>query len=231
MSSAAFRLDLSSPPRAGSFALPINRELPPTLRLTDYIRPDPELTDAPEIDHRSALARRTSPWTLKQKIARAAWMIVWTILFRPSFHNLYLFRRLLLRAFGAKVGPHVRVRPSAWIEIPWHVTLEEGAIIGDGAILYSLGPITIGRFTTISQYAHLCAGTHDHTSQSFDLIKAPITIGDNAWVATDAFVGPGTTIGDRSVVAARSVVTKDVASDQVVAGNPARFIKPRIITH
>jgi putative colanic acid biosynthesis acetyltransferase WcaF len=230
MSSAAFRLDLSQSPRAGSLALPVVRELPRTLKLSDYGQAEIDVTDSTEIDEQAALARRTSPWTLKQKIARAAWMIAWAVLFRPSFHNLYAWRRMVLKLFGAKIARHVRIRPSAWVEIPWHVTLGEGAIIGDGAILYSLGPITIGRFTTISQYAHLCAGTHDHTSQSFDLIKAPITVGDNAWIAAEAFVGPGVTVGARSVVAARAVVTRDVPADQVVAGNPARFVQRRVIS-
>src|SRR5205823_5297934 len=102
-----------------------------------------------------------------------------------------------------------RIRPTVWIEIPWNLSVADEAIIGDGAILYSLAPITIGRLATISQYTHLCAGTHDHTSPTFDLIKEPITIGDEAWIAADAFIGPGVTIGPRAVIAARSVVTHD----------------------
>ncbi|HEX8521642.1 MAG TPA: hypothetical protein VF669_05245 [Tepidisphaeraceae bacterium] len=204
--------------------------MPATLKLSDYVQPEISVTDPMGLDEHAATARRTSSWTLRQKIARAAWMIAWGVLFRTSFHNLYAWRNLLLRLFGAKLGPHVRIRPSAWIEIPWHLSIGEGSIIGDGAILYSLGKISIGRFTTISQYAHLCAGTHDHTSQSFELVRMPITIGDNAWIAAEAFVGPGATIGARSVIAARAVVVRDVAADQVVAGNPARFINRRVIT-
>ena len=54
-------------------------------------------------------------------------------------------------------------------------------------------------------------------------------IGDEAWVAADAFVGPGVSVGDRSVVGARATVVKDVPVDVVVAGNPARVVKPRLL--
>ena len=59
------------------------------------------------------------------------------------------------------------------------------------------------------------------------LIYRPITIGAQAWVAANCFVGPGVTVGEGAVVGAHSVVAKDVPAWTVVAGNPARVIKPR----
>ena len=59
---------------------------------------------------------------------------------------------------------------------------DDGTAVGDNAILYSLGKITIGRLSVISQYAHICAGTHDHTSRTFPLMTPPIKIGDEVWV-------------------------------------------------
>jgi len=88
-----------------------------------------------------------------------------------------------------------------------------------------LGPIKLGARATISQYAHICAGSHDLTRPDRPLTKPPIEIGADAWIAADAFVGPGITIGSRAVVGARAVVTKDIDSDHVVAGNPARTIR------
>ena len=162
-----------------------------------------------------------------ENIKRALWMLARTLLFRPSFHNWYGFRRSLLVAFGAKLGKGVRIRPTALIEIPWNLDLGDDVIIGDYAILYSLGKITIGRGAIISQYAHLCAGTHDFTTRRFPLLKPPIVIGEEAWIAADAFVGPGVKIGDRAVVGARATVVKDVPADQVVIGPAATFLKPR----
>jgi len=167
----------------------------------------------------------TSPWTFQDNLWRAAWMITRPVLFGMSFHNWYGWRAMILRAFGAKVGRHVRVRPSAKIEIPWNLELGDGAVIGDDAIIYSLGKITIGRNVVVSQYAHLCAGTHDFHDPSFPLLKPPITIHDGAWIAADAFVGPGVVIGPGTVVGARSSVFKDLPANVIAVGNPAKPIK------
>ena len=169
-----------------------------------------------------------SQWTFPQKLARAMWMLVRAFLFRTSFHNWYGWRRMLLRTFGAKVGRNVRVRPTVKVEIPWNLRLADGCAIGDDAILYSLGEITIGRNVVISQLAHLCAGTHDYRRGDFPLVRLPITVGDGCWIAADTFIGPGVTIGSGTVVGARSSVFKDLPANVVAVGNPAYAIKARL---
>ena len=187
-------------------------------------------TTSVQSDDASALrAREESPWSFGMKVRRVLWMFAQLLLFRASFHNWYAWRRFVLRSFGATIGPRVRVRPTAQIELPWNLDLGEGVIIGDHAILYALGKIKVGPFTVISQYSHLCAGTHDHTRRSFPLICHPITIGREAWVAADSFVGPNVTIGDRSVIGARSSVFSDIPPDVIAAGTPARVLKPRVL--
>jgi putative colanic acid biosynthesis acetyltransferase WcaF len=186
----------------------------------------PERTDAP---HASHAVRQPSPWSLKQKIARVLWMLTRLLLFRPSFHNWYAWRRFLLRCFGAKIGRGVRIRPSALIEIPWNLQIADHAIIGDYAIIYSLGKITIGRHVVISQYAHLCAGTHDYTQRRFPLLRPPIVLEEDVWIAADAFVGPGVTIAARSILGARASAFADLPPDIIAVGNPAKPIKPRVL--
>lgn len=171
--------------------------------------------------------RERSPWTFGEKVKRALWMFVRATLFRLSFHNWYAWRRLLLRGFGARIGRGVRIRPSAVIEVPWNLSIGDHTAVGDHAILYSLGVITIGRDVVISQYAHLCAGTHDYTVPEFPLLRLPIEVGDHAWIAADAFVGPGVTVGAGAVVGARATVVKNVAAGQIVVGNPARAVRRR----
>ena len=105
--------------------------------------------------------------------------------------------------------------------MPWNLEIGEYAAIGDRAILYALGPITIGARATISQRAHLCAGTHDIRDPARPLLKPPITIGSDAWVCADAFVGPGVTVGEHAIVGARAVAMKDVPAHAIVVGNPA----------
>ena len=172
-------------------------------------------------------ARHRSPWSARQKAGRALWYIVEATLFRYSPRVCYGFRRGLLRCFGASIGPRVFIRSSVKIEVPWHLTIAADARIGDEVILYCLGNVTIGARAMVSQYSHLCAGTHDYTLASLPLIRSPIVIGADAWVAADVFVGPGVTIGEGAVVGARSSVHRDLPPWMVCVGNPARPVKPR----
>jgi putative colanic acid biosynthesis acetyltransferase WcaF len=94
---------------------------------------------------------------------------------------------------------------------------------------YAVAAITIGTQAVVSQGAFLCCASHDISSPTMELIYKPIVIGDNAWVAAGAFVAPGVTIGEGAVVGACAVVTKDVEPWSVVAGNPAKFIKKRVL--
>jgi len=198
-----------------------NPDAPPTSRDTQH------LMEEFNLDHLPQMQPESSPWSFKGKLARAAWMLIGSKLFRFSFHNWYRYRRILLRLFGAKIGKNVVIRPSAHIEIPWTLTIEDCASIGDKAIIYSLGKIHIGKRAIISQYAHLCAGTHDYTDHTFKLIRTPISIGDDCWIGTDTFIGPGVTIGTLSVVGARSSVYKDIPPGKVAVGNPSKVIKDR----
>ncbi len=171
----------------------------------------------------------SSPWSLRGKMARAVWMTLGRTLFRCSFHNWYRYRAWILRLFGAKIGKRVAIRPTVHIEIPWMLNIGDRVTIGDHAILYSLGQITIGHRTIISQYAHLCAGTHDYRDHTFRLQRTPITIGHDVWIGADAFVGPGVVIGDLSVLGARSSAYKDLPSSTVCVGNPAKPVRARVL--
>lgn len=169
-----------------------------------------------------------SPWTVREKALRALWMLFGRSLFRCTFHNWYGIRVAILRAFGAKVGARVHIRPTCRIEIPWNVEIGDDAMIGDCSILYGLGKITIGKRALISQYAHICAGTHDHRDPTLPLIRDPIWIGDDAWIGADAFVGPNVRVGALAVLGARSSAYKDLDAGMVYVGNPARAIGPRM---
>ncbi|GAB3884724.1 WcaF family extracellular polysaccharide biosynthesis acetyltransferase [Spirosoma agri] len=166
-------------------------------------------------------------FTLKNRIARFVWGLVDGVLFRFSPKPLHGWRAFLLRSFGARIGQGVHVYPDVKIWAPWNLDLGDECGIGNGAILYSQGKITIGRRTVISQGAHLCAGTHDYTQPGFPLITMPIVIGDHAWIAAEAFVHPGITIGEGCVVGARSVVTSDMPPWMVCAGHPCKPLKER----
>lgn len=164
----------------------------------------------------------------KTYVAIALWSIVRASLFRFSPRHLFFYRNFLLRLFGAKIGSQVQIYPCVRIEYPWNLEIDDYASIGRDACIYNLGMIKIEKLATISQRAHLCGGTHDYRLKNFPLVTMPITVKEGAWIAADAFIGPGITIGQYAVIGARSVVTKDMPEGMICAGNPCRAIKPRI---
>lgn len=178
-------------------------------------------------------ANRTRPleggasFSLGNRIARVVWGMAWLVLARFTPPPLHAWRRLVLLAFGARVGRGARVHASASIWLPANLELGENCLIGPGARLYNQGRITIGARTVVSQRAHICASTHDVNDPNFQLVLRPVAIGDQCWVAAEAFVGPGVTLGDRSVVGARCVMLKDGEPDGVYSGNPAQLVKKR----
>jgi putative colanic acid biosynthesis acetyltransferase WcaF len=170
--------------------------------------------------------RAEAKYTRKELFLRVLWgcgKFVFRLTPRPCFG----LRRSILRVFGAKIGSRVNIYSSALIYFPWNLEIGDDSSIGEWTLIYNLGHVTIGARTTISQRVHLCAGTHDYRDRTMPLLKPSISIGDEVWVCADAFVGPAVKIEQRAIVAAASVVVKNVTADHIVGGNPARVIKIR----
>ena len=190
----------------------------------------------PEPNPRDAQARQPDiqdgprwPYPPRVYVLRFLWLlvskIVWPLLparFPPR-------RTLLLRLFGAKSALHVLIARSAKVEMPWALSVGEYSTLGPRVILYNIGGLEIGDHTIVSQDAYICGGTHDYQDPTFPLVRKPIRIGHHVWIGAGAFIGPGVTIGDGAVIGARAVVVGDVPPWMVVAGNPARIIKPRVM--
>jgi putative colanic acid biosynthesis acetyltransferase WcaF len=156
------------------------------------------------------------------------WWIVQGTFFRMSPQFLYGFRNFLLRLFGAKIGKKVIIRPTARITYPWKVSIGDYSWIGDDVVLYSLGEIEIGKNVVISQKSYICTASHDYLQSDFPIFAKKSTIEDECWLATDVFVSPGITIGEGSVIGSRSSVYKDIPSNKVCIGSPAKIIRERI---
>lgn len=163
-------------------------------------------------------------------LKRLLWKVFSIILFRPfPTRVFYIWNRIVLKIFGAKLGKNSVVYSNCSIQCPWNLTLDENACIGPHCIIENDCMISLGANSTVSQYSYLCTSSHDIYHKDHKLIFATITIAKDAWVGAGAFVGRGVTIGEGAVVAARSVVVKDVQPWEIVGGNPTRFIKKRLI--
>ena len=168
-----------------------------------------------------------SPYSTSEKVRRLLWALVQATLFRLSFHSWYGWRRALLSAFGARLDPVVRIRRTVRVECPWNLSIGHDSAIGDQVTLYCLGPVSIGARVTVSQGAHLCAGTHDYAKRSMPLVRPPIHVGDDAWICAEAFVGPKVTVGAGAILGARSVAMRSLDPWTIYAGNPAVAVRPR----
>jgi len=168
--------------------------------------------------------RKARKWTTRENAARVAWGITYP-LFAWSPRLFWSWRRQLLRLFGAQIGNEVQIYPTVRVIMPWNITIGSHSAVGDRAILYALGPITLGSRVTISQGSHLCAGTHDWRVPERPLLKPPIVVDDDVWICADAFVGPGVTVGKAAIIGARAVAMKNVPPGSVVIGNPARELR------
>ncbi|RVQ67595.1 putative colanic acid biosynthesis acetyltransferase [Croceicoccus ponticola] len=166
-------------------------------------------------------------FSLGNRLFRVVWMAAWLVLCRFTPPPLHGWRRLVLRLFGADVAHGARVHASVRIWHPRNLSLGANTLIGPGAILYNQGHIRIGARAVVSQRAHVCASSHDVRSADFQLILRPITIGAGCWIAAEAFVGPGVTIGDGAVLAARGALFSDADPQTIYRGNPAEAVRSR----
>lgn len=164
----------------------------------------------------------------KHQVMRWVWGIVWTVCasWMPrSFGKRW--RNLLLRLFGAQIDKTAEIFGSAKIYYPKNLVMGANTCLDVNVNCYNVAPIIIDDNVTVSQGAFLCTASHDITDVKNPLITAPIHLCSQSWVAAEAFVGMGTTIGEGAVVGARAAIFKDVEPWTIVGGNPAKFIKAR----
>ncbi|MEX2170253.1 MAG: WcaF family extracellular polysaccharide biosynthesis acetyltransferase [Pirellulales bacterium] len=160
-------------------------------------------------------------------IIRVLWYYASLLLFESGWFILTRTKPAILRLFGARIGQGVVIKPHVRIKYPWRLSIGDHCWIGQGSWIDNIADVAIGSHVCISQNTYLCTGNHDHRRKTFDLTALPIVVENGAWVAASSLLLPGVTVGANAVVAAGSVVTKDVPAGTMVGGNPARPIKAR----
>lgn len=163
----------------------------------------------------------------KHQLLRAAWGITWTFLGSWTPVPLHGWRRMLVRLFGGQIHPKAKIYPGSRIWYPPNLSMAEYACLGPQVNCYCMDKISLGPYALVSQGAYLCGGTHDVDKPSFQLHTHPISIGANAWIAAEAFVGPGVNVGEGAVLGARAVTMKSLDPWSIYAGNPAKFLRKR----
>lgn len=168
-------------------------------------------------------------FSLGNRLYRVVWGVTWTLLASWTPAPFHAWRAFLLRAFGARLGAKARIYGSVRIWSPRNLVCGANVMVGPGTWLYNQGRITIGNDVVISQRSHVCASSHRVNDYYFQLVLRPVTIGDSCWVAAEAFVGPGVTMGEGAVLAARGVLFDSAEPWGVYRGNPATLIKHRTL--
>lgn len=166
-------------------------------------------------------------YPLSHRLTRFGWQIAWLLLARWTPIPLFGWRNFVAGLFGAKLDKTARIYPSVRIWYPRNLEMAAHAALGPEVNCYCMARIILGPYALVSQRATLCAGTHDIDDPHFQLIVRPIVIEECAWVAAEAFVGPGVTIEEGAVLGARGVAMKSIPSGMVYAGNPARPLRQR----
>lgn len=161
------------------------------------------------------------------RLLRAMWGMVYSLLFRTSPRPCHRWRAFLLRCFGAKLGANVKIYPRASIWAPWNLVCADTVAVADEAIIYNPSVITLGSHSIISQQAYLCGAMHDYDDPQFTFMSLPISIGEYAWVCARASVQPGVRLGEGAILALGSVASRDLEPWTIYGGIPARPIKAR----
>lgn len=137
------------------------------------------------------------------------------------------WRLHLLRAFGARIGKGVVIKPGVRVKFPWRLKIGDYSWIGEEVWVDNLAEVTIGSHSCLSQGAYLCTGSHDWNDPRFALITRSIHLRDGCWVGARASLSPGTRLEDGAVVTMGSVASGRLAAWTVHTGIPAQPTRQR----
>lgn len=166
-------------------------------------------------------------FSASDRVRRLTWNLCRAVLYRPSPRPLHAWRAMLLRWFGATLGPGCHFYPASKVWAPWNLHCEDAVAVADGAEIYNPAPVHFGSHAIVSQDAYVCGATHDYDDPRFPLLAYAMNFGAYSWVCARASVAPGVSMGDGSVLGLGSVATRDLEPWSIYAGVPATRIKAR----
>jgi putative colanic acid biosynthesis acetyltransferase WcaF len=153
---------------------------------------------------------------LKNRLYRLFWGVIYTIFVKPSPNFLFGWRRFLYRLFGASIGRGCRIYPLARVWDPSRLIMHQNSCIANNCLVYNVDYVVIGERSIISQGTRLITATKSFSRGGRELVTQPVTVGDDCWIAMEAFLSPGVKVGNGSVIFARVMILEDVPSNSVV---------------
>ena len=165
----------------------------------------------------------------RSRVVEALWIFLGAPVLASRLMLSARVRSSLLRLFGAKIGRNMYMKPGVRVKFPWYLTVGDHCWIGEDVWIDNLAPVSIASHVCVSQGAYLCTGNHDWSAPNLKLFTRPISLERGCWVGAKALVGPGVTIKEGAILTAGGVATKDLQSFGIYAGNPAAFIKQRVV--
>ncbi len=166
-------------------------------------------------------------FSARDRARRLLWNVCHALLYRPSPCPLHAWRALLLRLFGATMGPNCHFYPRSKIWAPWNLVCADQVTAADGVEIYNPAPMRFGSHAIVSQEAFLCGATHDYDDPRFPLLAYAMEFGAYSWVCARASVAPGVNLGEGAVLGLGSVATRNLDAWGVYAGAPAVKVKER----
>jgi putative colanic acid biosynthesis acetyltransferase WcaF len=169
-----------------------------------------------------------APFSLRNRIGRQLWSIVYVLLYRPSPRPAHAWRAMLLKLFGAKLGVKCHFYAKCKIWAPWNLVCEDRVSVADDADVYNPAPMFFGSHAIISQGAYLCGATHDYNSTRFPLVSYSMRFEAYSWICARAIVAPGVNAGEGAILGLGAIATRDMEPYGIYAGTPAKKVKERL---
>lgn len=172
------------------------------------------------------------------KILRPNFVITYelfmTVIFSLPRYPLFCWVKILfLRMMGAKIGRRVVIYPGVWIAPGRNLIIGDDVDLAKDVLITSSGGVFIGDRTLIGYRSQILSSNHEipPAGEPFPIsgnVYLPIKIANDVWIGAGCIITAGVSIGEGAVVAAGSVVTKDVQANEIVAGVPAKFMRLRV---
>lgn len=165
-----------------------------------------------------------------RKFRYLIWLLVSNVIFLTNIPYPNILKVVLLRAFGAKIGRKVVIKPWVKIKFPWNLSLADHVWLGEEVWIDNISMVTISSHVCVSQGAFLLTGNHNYSKSYFPLISKPILIEEGVWVCAKAVVTGGVTLKSHSILSLGCIATKDLDSYYIYGNFPLEKIKPRTIS-